>query len=299
MGRDLASPRWRVVGASVTGKSHASSGQPCADACAVRVLRTPEGGSLLVAVVADGAGASERAPEGARLTCQAILERAEAWARGSGARSPKSRGSRLHARPKTRRTTPAQRLSMFGRADILLWVDAARRRIAHAARAEAIDSSAFSCTLLVALVDETSAAFFQIGDGAIVYRGENGDYVPAIWPQSGEYANCTWFVTDDDVAERVQSKKAQGVGEVALFTDGLQALALRFASREAHAPFFEPMFARLRREPEETSEGLVDELRAFLDSAPVNQRTEDDKTLVLATRLPAPPMQKANPELEA
>ena len=104
-----------------------------------------------------------------------------------------------------------------------------------------------------------------------------------MWPQSGEYANCTWFVTDDDAAERVQSVAAEGVDEVALLTDGLQGLALRFDTREAHGPFFEPMFARLRAEGE--GEDLREELRAFLGSAPVNQRTDDDKTLVLATRL--------------
>jgi hypothetical protein len=72
-----------------------------------------------------------------------------------------------------------------------------------------------------------------------------------------------------------------GVDEVALLTDGLQSLALRFASREAHGPFFEPMFERLRG-PEQPSES---ELAAFLGSGPVNARTDDDKTLVLATRL--------------
>ncbi len=46
------------------------------------------------------------------------------------------------------------------------------------------------------------------------------------------------------------------------------------------------MFARLRRESDDGSRALRKELRAFLGSAPVNRRTDDDKTLVLATRLP-------------
>ena len=46
------------------------------------------------------------------------------------------------------------------------------------------------------------------------------------------------------------------------------------------------MFARLRGETEGEAAGLLEGLRAFLASAPVNQRTDDDKTLVLATRLP-------------
>ena len=267
MGVHLVPRRWRTVAASVAGTSHAGAGQPCADACAVRVLPMAEHGALLVAVAADGAGTSEHAPDGARLACEAILAQAELRA-GSGGD-----------------------LSTFVREDVLEWLEAARCRIAEAARSRALEMRDFSCTLLAALVDEASAVFFQIGDGAVVYRREGEEYRPALWPQSGEYANCTWFVTDDDAAERVQMTVAENVDEVALLTDGLQGLALRFGSREAHGPFFEPMFARLRGENE--AEGLVDELKAFLGSTSVNQRTDDDKTLALATRLHPPPREPA------
>jgi hypothetical protein len=47
------------------------------------------------------------------------------------------------------------------------------------------------------------------------------------------------------------------------------------------------MFARLRREPAARPRRLAGELRTFLDSPAVNRRTDDDKTLVLATRLGA------------
>ena len=282
---------WRTVAASVAGTSHADSGHPCADACAVRVFPAKRGGTLLVAVAADGAGTSARAPEGARLACEAVLEQAERWAKrapaGQGRGSRGRRGSRARGRG----------LSAFGRRDVVRWVAAARERIAGAAAAQGLDRRDFSCTLLVALVDESSAVFFQIGDGAIVYRGADGGYVPALWPQSGEYANCTWFVTDEDVGKRVQTAVAEGVHGFALLTDGLQGLALRFVSREAHGPFFEPMFARLREEGGTPS--LLDELQAFLASSPVNQRTDDDKTLVLATRLLPPRQAGVRAEAEA
>jgi len=270
VGVDLAATGWRTLAASVVGTSHASAGLPCADACAVRVLRRPRvGGSLLVAVVADGAGALPRAPQGARLACDSMLRRARSFAAGKG------------------------ELSTFGREAFLPWLRSARARIAAAARAEQRPAGDFSCTLLVALVGEARAAFFQIGDGAIVYRGRDGAYVPALWPQRGEYANCTWFVTDEDAAERVQAATAEDVHELALLTDGLQGLALRFSTREAHGPFFEPMFARLRAERAGRSRGLLEELHAFLGSPPVNQRTDDDKTLVLATRLDASAVEAA------
>jgi hypothetical protein len=72
------------------------------------------------------------------------------------------------------------------------------------------------------------------------------------------------------------------VDELALFTDGLQMLALHFASRSAHRPFFEPLFTTLREAA--NPEALGGPLREFLDSPAVNERTEDDKTLVLAIR---------------
>ena len=278
MGVDLTRAGWRTLAASVAGTAHAGSGHPCADASAVRVLPRAKGGPLLVAVAADGAGTSARAPEGARLACAAILAEATRWSRG---RPRSQRGSR------PARAAAARDLAGFARPDMLRFVNAARGRILDAARRETLDPREFSCTLLVALVDARAAVFFQIGDGAIVYQAEDGRYVPALWPQSGEYANCTWFLTDDDAAARVQAAKARGVHELALFTDGLQGLALRFQTREAHGPFFVPMFARLRHEQAARPRRLQGELRAFLDSAAVNLRTDDDKTLVMATRLKA------------
>jgi hypothetical protein len=276
LGVDLTRGSWRTLSASVAGTAHARAGKPCADASAVRVLAGDDGGSLLVAVAADGAGASPRAQDGARLACDAIVEQARRWAAGPKTckRSAKGRPSR------------ARDLRAFEREDVARFVEGARARVVAQARRDAQDERNFSCTLLVALVDPHAAVFFQIGDGAIVYQ-EDGRYVPALWPQSGEYANCTFFLTDPDAAKRVQAKRAKGVHEVALFTDGLQGLALHFASRAAHGPFFAPMFARLRGMSARRPRRLAGELSAFLDSPAVNQRTDDDKTLVLATRLPA------------
>jgi len=277
MGVDLTGGRWRTLSASVAGTAHARAGEPCADASAVRVLKGRGGDSLLVAVAADGAGASARAKEGARLACDAIVDQARQWISRP---LPKKRSRRGNAaRPND--------LSSFARDDVARFVDKARARLVAAARRESQDERDFSCTLLVALVDQHSGVFFQIGDGAIVYQAEDGRYVPALWPQSGEYANCTWFLTDPDASTRVQAARAKGVHEVALLTDGLQGLALHFVSRAAHGPFFAPMFTRLRGIRPTRPRGLAGELRAFLDSPAVNQRTDDDKTLVLATRLPA------------
>jgi hypothetical protein len=64
----------------------------------------------------------------------------------------------------------------------------------------------------------------------------------------------------------------------------LQRLALHYEGRTAHAPFFRPMFAPVRAADPGRAETLSTQLAAFLGSQPVNARTDDDKTLVLATR---------------
>ena len=72
---------------------------------------------------------------------------------------------------------------------------------------------------------------------------------------------------------------------LALLSDGLQMLALNYGTKAAHQPFFAPMFASLRKADD--AQELLVPLKQFLDSKAVNDRTDDDKTLVLATRVVA------------
>ena len=145
----------------------------------------------------------------------------------------------------------------------------------------------FACTLLGGVVAADRALFLQIGDGAIVIDAENG-YRPVFWPQSGEYANETRFATDSDAIAHLEcAVLTESIADVALLTDGLQSLALHYRDRQAHAPFFRPMFHSLHACPEPGCPAmLVAALEHFLASQAVNRRTHDDKTLILATRLP-------------
>ena len=93
------------------------------------------------------------------------------------------------------------------------------------------------------------------------------------------------FVTDPEFTSALEVEIwHERVDELALLTDGLQPLALHYSTRRTHQPFFAPMFERLRAS--QPGEGLAGALRQFLSSAAVNARTDDDKTLVLATRVP-------------
>jgi len=172
-------------------------------------------------------------------------------------------------------------------AECRLWLAEAREGLREMAGAEAVSVREFACTFLGAIVGASGSLFLQIGDGAIVVSGEDqpDEYDPVIWPESGEYANTTFFVYSDDAEDHLHVSAGAPVAEVAVFTDGLQRLALHLATRSAHNPFFRAFFSRLRQQPPGLSEPMSAGLSTFLNSKQVVERTDDDKTLVLATRV--------------
>ena len=105
------------------------------------------------------------------------------------------------------------------------------------------------------------------------------------WPDSGEYTNSTYFITDESALNSLRiNKVTTAINEIALFSDGLQHLALSYESKTPHSPFFEPMFAILRDKKDTNCDYLDQQLTHFLKSDSINARTDDDKTLILATR---------------
>jgi hypothetical protein len=238
---------WKIVYGSVRGTSHAVSGQPCQDFCAGYLV-----GSTVAAACSDGAGSAELSHLGSKAAVERFMGVA-----GLSESAPEP-------------------------AAIEAWVDAARGRVLEEAATQGVVPRQLACTLLVALVGDDWAAFAQIGDGVIVFNGDAG-YELAFWPDNGEYANTTRFLTDDDYREHLRIEIVpRRVSELAMMTDGLQMLALDFKGARVYDRFFEPLFRTVRNNPNE--ESLRTSLLEFMDSKRVNERTDDDKTLLLATR---------------
>jgi hypothetical protein len=250
---------WAVIGSSVVGSSHRHSSESCQDSCFYHVTVDTSGASYLVALASDGAGSARFGAVGSEIACEtggqvllAAVEKA-----GEAAFVPALAS------------------------DV---VDGVRAQIERAALERDVTPRELACTLLGAIVGPTHATYFQIGDGAIVSR-RDGTLTPVFWPESGEYANMTYFVTDANASEHLRCVVQDATDEVAIFTDGLQRLALVFATEAAHEPFFEPMFKVLRTSSDEQTDQLCAALERFLGSDAVNERTDDDKTLILATRM--------------
>lgn len=258
----MSPPEWRLAAASALGTAHLQLGLPCQDAHRCSVQRTAEGEPVLVAVVCDGAGSAARADAGAGLASRLIHDEIAAALRAEG----------FEIRGLTR-DWMKERLDLF------------QSEVAALATAEEAQPRDYACTLLAAAVGPDCAAFFQIGDGVIVIGEDAETYRWIFWPDHGEYENVTFFATGPDAAEHLQYELIENqVDELALLSDGLQRLALHYQTKTAHAGFFKPMMATLQAAPEIVLEGLSFQLEAFLSSPAVNERTDDDKTLVLATR---------------
>jgi hypothetical protein len=118
----------------------------------------------------------------------------------------------------------------------------------------------------------------------VLRRTPEAAFEVALWPQSGEYANQTYFITDDAAAERIAIARFDDVSDVVAFSDGLQYLALEHATRTAFPPFFLPLVAAVRGARDSNGK-LHAELVDYLNSPAINERTDDDKSLVVGCRM--------------
>jgi hypothetical protein len=165
---------------------------------------------------------------------------------------------------------------------------------------------ALSCTFLAAIIRQGKTLLIHVGDGGIVLgrAGKALELVSA--PQTaGEYANQTYFVTSANPRPHIQTLDHVPAC-IAVFSDGVEMLALNLREKTPHAPFFNPFFRKLATETErheKTNQALAN----FLASPKVNERTDDDKTLALAVdrhRYQPPPSKQpvtnsaANPQVD-
>lgn len=246
---------WKVLGSSAVGTSHVREGLPCQDYVCASIH---DKNGVLIVACADGAGSSNHSDLGASIACRAFVRTAGQQIREG--------------------LDPCQ----IGRDQMLQWFRTARGFVALEACLRNLAAREFASTLLAAVVGPTVAAFAQLGDGAIVIQ-EEASYRTVFWPQAGEYANTTFFLSDPANDEHIAFARLEGaLSTLAIMTDGLQPLALHYATRSVHGPFFAPMFDALRNAPGDAD--LEPALQQFLMSKEVNNRTDDDKTLFLAVR---------------
>ncbi len=243
---------WRFATATTVGVSHVRAGLPCQDRVA---CVSPDG--VLIAVVADGAGSAEHSDEGADLVVRTVLES-------------------LRLSPSL--DDPAACLRSA--------VSIARDAVFRLADERATPAREFASTVLAVVATDTTAACAHLGDGIIVVSEGAPEWSWVFWPERGEYANTTRFLTDPDALECMNVEGIRSsITDFALMSDGLEPLAVVYATRGVHDPFFNALFAPLH----ESTRGGHDEalsafLTEFLQSPRVTSRVDDDLSIIIATR---------------
>jgi hypothetical protein len=79
------------------------------------------------------------------------------------------------------------------------------------------------------------------------------------------------------------------IDEIALFTDGIENLVLHRGSKTVHDPFFNALLKPIRTSASiGYDESLSEKLKDYLRSRAFSERTDDDRTLLIASRKLSP-----------
>jgi hypothetical protein len=251
---------WKWIGQSVIGSSHVQSGKTCEDAMHSRIIQWSDKEEALVCFISDGAGSAAFAAKASETSVQLAVQKAVEMVDNGIALDDQS---------------------------LLQLAEEVYDALLEMATAAQVPKNEFSCTLLGCILLPGRTGFLQIGDGAIIRNDGTGYFTPVFWPDNGEYQNTTTFLIDDPNLPHLKTKIIEeAISEVGLFTDGLQMLTLNNETKTVHQPFFSNLFQWLRKATETEHIAVLNQkLTDYLSGDIINKRTDDDKTLVLATRL--------------
>jgi hypothetical protein len=252
---------WTVAGASVAGFSHQDAGTDCQDAYEVKITAN----AFFVCVVSDGAGSAPRSIEGARVISsdmvRFIAEQANTLSNTSDVR--------------------------FDELIVRQWVQSGielvREHLTQRAAETNGSLSDFHATMVGAVAGLSGGVFFHIGDGAAcAARADDLEDAVVSLPENGEYANETFFVTEQGWRDHLRlTSFGPAYNTIALMSDGVTPFALTSGFAKPYRPFFEPLSRHLTMHTRGDGERA---LNATLQKAEIRKITGDDKTLVWALR---------------
>ncbi len=232
-----------------------AAGGPCQDASFCLTL--PEAVFL---AVADGAGSALLSDVGAQLAAKTAGEALGLLSQGHG------------LPPEDEALEDLLRRAAF----------AAKEAVQIEASAREHPSRDLASTLLLVAAESGRVAALQIGDGAVVLESRDHELFSLTKPETGEFINETTFLTSDNAASAAQVRTWRGdVSHIAVFSDGLQLLALQMPHWAPFRGFFAPIFRFL----EDCGDRVTAEreLQQSLSSPRISAKTDDDLTLVIAS----------------
>lgn len=261
----MTADRWKWCATSVRGFSHAEAEMPCQDAYAVRISQT----GCLVAIVSDGAGSAKHSAEGSQLLCDELSKF-------------------LAHRIDSTRTFSSESLNALELPHVRECVEEGiaviRDSLVNIARQQGGSLSDFNATLVGTIANASGGAFFHIGDGAALATSSVNPRLFAISvAENGEYANETFFYTQEDWRTRLRFLEFDGNHDLlVLMTDGVTPVALAKGGAAPFIPFLDPVTKFLSECDTDIGQaGLIE----LLQRDALRAISGDDKTIVWAKRI--------------
>ena len=254
--------KWRYANASVIGQAHINQETECQDRLLCRTIDTKTDGEVFVAVVADGAGSTSHGQVGAEIACETFIAQVADFLNSGNA-------------------SVVSLNEDFGK----FWIEFFQAKVKLIAAEKKEEIRDFASTFIGAVVSENATVFYQVGDGGAVFSasGKPESYQFGIEPAESEYVNATEFLTDENAVESLRFVRIEEkIEDLILFSDGIFAVAVDYQKNKPHEPFLMPMIAPLRKG--NSANGLNEKLENFLASPKLNEKTDDDKTIILASR---------------
>lgn len=247
---------WQAIGASAIGTGHIRSGKPCQDYHGYRILD-----DCIIAAVADGLGSASKSEEGSRLAVNACLEYLE--------------NTLDLATPDILDLSCNIMRHAFLESKKVLR-DKSLKENRH------IREYATTMLILVAFPDLLITG--HIGDGGIVGMKQDKTILTLSPPIKMEYVNDVIPLTSKNMINNLRIFVYEdSFSAIAMFTDGIQNMALFLAENTPHSPFFSPFFHAITKKMDTVS--VSQDLADFLMSEKVCKRTDDDKTLLVLGRI--------------
>jgi hypothetical protein len=246
---------WKVFFASATGKYHLDRNDPCQDAGHYAVID-----DVLIGVVCDGAGSASNGQTGSEFFARKVTELVSGFVKSE------------HYDKESQSDC---------REELLDIIRKARSELEESALAQQLEPRDFACTLVGCIASPHGGCFFHIGDGFAIHHSEHAESVLSP-PENGEYADETYFVTDENWQDHFRVTPISAIdsgGLIGLMSDGASPFAINRPRTGFYRPFIDPVVNFLRNATEHNGNQA---LKNLLDNERTFEITPDDKTLLLA-----------------
>ena len=239
------------------GTSHITRDAPCQDAVSVREFTDRDGTPWILAALSDGAGGSPHSERGSKYAIECFTD------------------FMLEAVVECPPINDTELEDLVARA-----VGLVRRTINEVAQTHERKTIDYAATFLGCVSNAKRTAFVQLGDGAIIH-GHLNKWKLAFLPQHGEFANHTFFVTEEQHMDQIQIKVTASPAFIVLTSDGLEECLIQPKTNDVHPPLLDYFASAFGFHGEVGEcEQLSQEIGKLLVSPIVTKRSDDDTSVI-------------------